>query len=446
MGGSTSWLAAWAIDSNPLTCSHTEATTDNPWWRVDLLDFYYISKVVITNRGDCCPERLDGAEIHIGNSLENNGNNNPRCAVLYGVSAGQSVSVSCHDMKGQYVNVIIPGSSKILTLAEVEVYKADYTGKTFVMMKFLSSFNVTDPAVNDTVLDQLNSTLTSKGLSNFTLTWTKLPQKVKQEIKLDVDDGPCVNIRHHLFNSKDVDVWTSLCTFSITAQSVYDIFGSRMDVDYSQSDPSENLALGGQAGQSSTHKVWIAAWAIDSNPLTFTHTAVTSNPWWRVDLLDSYYISIVVITNRPDCCPERLNGAEIHIGNSLINNGNNNPRCTVLNKIGQGQSVSVNCHNMKGRYVNVIIPGSSKILSLAEVEVYKEDYIGKTFVMMKIVSSVNVTDPAVSDTVLDQLKTALTSKGLSNFTLTWTKLPQKVEVKPEIKLVGPCVKEPEYHE
>ncbi|XP_055075138.2 fucolectin-1-like [Misgurnus anguillicaudatus] len=219
-----------------------------------------------------------------------------------------------------------------------------------------------------------------------------------------------------------------------------------MDVYYSQSDPSENLALRGEAVQSSTNQAWIAAWAIDSNPLTFTHTLQSDNPWWRLDLLDSYYISQVVITNRGDCCPDRLNKAEIHIGNSLENNGNNNPRCTVLNKIGQGQSVSVSCHNMKGRYVNVIIPGGSKILSLAEVEVYKKDYIGKTFVMIKFLSSVNVTDPAVSDTVLDQLKTALTSKGLSNVTLTWTKLPQKVEVKPEIKLVGPCVKEPEYPE
>lgn len=61
----------------------------------------------------------------------------------------------------------------------------------------------------------------------------------------------------------------------------------------------------------------------------------------------------------------------------------------------------------------------------------------KTFVMMQFLSSVNMTDPAVSNTILNQLKTALTSKGLSDFTLTWTKLPLKV--KPKIKLVGPCV-------
>lgn len=41
--------------------------------------------------------------------------------------------------------------------------------------------------------------------------------------------------------------------------------------------------------------------------------------------LDSYIVTSVTITNRRDCCPERLNGAEIHIGNSLQNDGAGNP-------------------------------------------------------------------------------------------------------------------------
>nr|XP_055075063.1 fucolectin-like [Misgurnus anguillicaudatus] len=224
--------------------------------------------------------------------------------------------------------------------------------------------------------------------------------------------------------------------------------------DYSQSSPSssetsssltqtpvqtpDNLALGGQAIQSSTYRR-VAANAIDSLPLTCIRTLPSDNPWWRVDLLHSYIISRVVITNRPDCCVGRLSGAEIHIGNSLENNGNDNPRCAVLDDIPLGQSLSVYCDNMEGQYVNLIIPGSSKILSICEVEVYEKD-LEKTFVMMQFLSSVNMTDPAVSNTILNQLKSTLTSKGLSDFTLTWTKLPQKV--KPEIKLDGPCVKEP----
>ncbi|CAB1345499.1 unnamed protein product [Coregonus sp. 'balchen'] len=70
--------AQYAIDgkrnTNYGSCTYTEQDT-NPWWRVDLLDVTRVTAVTITNRDDV-PERLDGAEIHIGNSLENNGINN----------------------------------------------------------------------------------------------------------------------------------------------------------------------------------------------------------------------------------------------------------------------------------------------------------------------------------------------------------------------------------
>ncbi|KAF4111662.1 hypothetical protein G5714_008693 [Onychostoma macrolepis] len=121
------WFAQQAIDFNPgftnswSACSSTDAQT-NPWWRVDLGSVYRVNRVVITNRLDCCPERINGAQIHIGNSLENNGNNNPICAVISSIPAGVSSNYTCNDMEGQYVNLIIPGDSKYLTLCEVQVY------------------------------------------------------------------------------------------------------------------------------------------------------------------------------------------------------------------------------------------------------------------------------------------------------------------------------------
>lgn len=60
------------------SCSHTAEDETEPWWRVDLGEIYTVISVKITNRGDCCADRLDGAEIRIGSSLENNGNSNPR--------------------------------------------------------------------------------------------------------------------------------------------------------------------------------------------------------------------------------------------------------------------------------------------------------------------------------------------------------------------------------
>ena len=90
-----------------------------------------------------------------------------------------------------------------------------------------------------------------------------------------------------------------------------------------------NVALRGRAAQSSDHAP--ASRAIDGNRDSHyesgscTHTNTENNPWWRVDLLESYVVTSVIITNRKDCCAERINGAEIHIGNSLRDNGARNP-------------------------------------------------------------------------------------------------------------------------
>ncbi|XP_035862275.1 fucolectin-like [Sander lucioperca] len=209
------------------SCTRTDEQT-NPWWRVDLLESYIVTSIIITNRGDCCPERLNGAEIHIGNSLQDhgaanpvfsadickcflfagenlalqgkatqssqhstgtaynaidgnrasvwsqascshtvqelnpwwrldlgkthrvfsvtitnyknlnlqlagaeirigdalfdNGNSNPRCAVISRIFPGFTETFQCNGMDGRYVNIIIPGRSEYLCLCEVEVY------------------------------------------------------------------------------------------------------------------------------------------------------------------------------------------------------------------------------------------------------------------------------------------------------------------------------------
>ncbi|XP_036845152.1 collectin-12-like [Oncorhynchus mykiss] len=140
--------------------------------------------------------------------------------------------------------------------------------------------------------------------------------------------------------------------------------------------PVVNVALKGVATQSSIYLNGNAPNAIDGNRESdgykgsCTHTAYDTNPWWRVDLLDVYRVTAVNITNRGDCCHERLNGTEIRIGNSLENNGINNPRCFVISLIQAGKTKTVQCNEMEGRYVVAVIPGRSEWLSLCEVEVY----------------------------------------------------------------------------
>ncbi|XP_058623400.1 uncharacterized protein LOC131534509 [Onychostoma macrolepis] len=271
---SVDWFAERAVDGNRglqqlyTGCSSTLNETD-PWWRLDLHDVYRVSKVVVTNRKDCCAEQINGAEIHIGNSLENNGINNPICAVIPAIPAGESYNYSCDGLDGRYVIIHVPGDRKILALCEVEVYG------------YLA----------------------------------------------------------------------------------------------------ENLAVSGAAIQSSTSADWFAEKAIDRGlQQLYTGCSSTLNetdPWWRLDLQDVYRVNKVVVSNRKDCCAEQINGAEIRIGNSLENNGTNNPICAVIPAIPAGESYSYSCDGLDGRYMIIHIPGDMKILTLCEVKVYGEAVVSE---------------------------------------------------------------------
>ncbi|KAL0964921.1 hypothetical protein UPYG_G00274480 [Umbra pygmaea] len=215
------------------SCTATDWQAD-PWWRVDLLDVYTVTTINIINRGDCCPERINGAEIRIGNSLQNDSIYNELAGVISSIPAG------------------------------------------------------------------------------------------------------------------------------------------------------DNVALYGKAAQSSLHSLGVPNNAIDGNRNgiwkvgSCTHTELELNPWWRVDLLKTYKVFSVTITNTLDSIPSRLNGAEIHIGDSLKDNGINNPRCAVISSIPGGTSSTFQCNGMEGRYVIVVIPGRNEYLTLCEVEVFGSPLEGKS--------------------------------------------------------------------
>ncbi|XP_051791522.1 uncharacterized protein si:ch211-215k15.4 [Erpetoichthys calabaricus] len=303
---------------------------NTPWWRVDLLANHKINMVVITNRGDCCPEQINEAEIRIGNSLENEGNNNPRCATITSIPLGVSTSYNCQGMEGRYVNVVIPGKTQHLTLCEVEVYGVPIDQQD-CLQSHISSL-ISCPRI-----------LFAAGRTGQH--YFKLPLKMALTPVL---------------------VMAGLLLLCGAEDNCPEI---------------ENVALRGKATQS---QILGGQWgylgdpgnAIDGNRNSnayqgsCSHTESHNSPWWRVDLLEKHKVHQVVIANRGDCCPERINGAEIRIGDSLQNEGNSNPRCATITSIPAGISSSYNCNGMEGRYVNVVIPEKKEYLTLCEVEVY----------------------------------------------------------------------------
>uniref|UniRef100_A0A3B1ICN9 Fucolectin tachylectin-4 pentraxin-1 domain-containing protein n=1 Tax=Astyanax mexicanus TaxID=7994 RepID=A0A3B1ICN9_ASTMX len=282
--------AANAVDGNSNTnylkksCSHTHSD-NNPWLRVELPDVYNVTSVTIVNRKDCCGDRINGAQIRIGNSLDNKGNDNKLVAVIGPMGSEVIKTYKFKATEGRFVNIFLPGQRKILTLCEVKVYADE----------------IFDP-------------------KSF-----------------------------YLHDKEDLD----------------------------------NIALRGTATQSSLHSSEISAGfglplnAIDGNRNSdlmkgsCMRTQQETSPWWRLSLPRRYVISSVALTNRGDCCSEHVDGAEIRIGDSLENEGKDNPLCTIVSSIPAGQTEHYNCTDLlEGSYVTVVLPGEERTLSLCEVEVF----------------------------------------------------------------------------
>ncbi|XP_075197432.1 fucolectin-like [Anomaloglossus baeobatrachus] len=195
---------------------------------------------------------------------------------------------------------------------------------------------------------------------------------------MDDEDGPST------MEEQESKASSPICEF---AESMDDEeFPSTMEEQGSEASSHicryKNLALRGRATQSTILVSELHGFrsmainAIDGNLDAFfdhgscSHTNNDWSPWWRVDLLESHRITHIIITNRQDCCAERLNGAEILIGDSLSDNGNNNPRCAVVTANAHCITQTFNCHNMVGRYVNIILRGKKEYLHLCEVQIF----------------------------------------------------------------------------
>ncbi|CAI5778803.1 Hypothetical predicted protein [Podarcis lilfordi] len=172
-------------------------------------------------------------------------------------------------------------------------------------------------------------------------------------------------------------VWTLLLPLVLLARRG-EAQSSEPDLESTTVAPPRNLARGRPACQSSTSphpRDPSAGKAVDGNSdgvfnhASCTHTHQEYGPWWHVELDDRYAISSVVVKNRADCCSERLLGAQIRVGDHVIDHGKFNPLCGTINDYGPGSISTISCQGMKGRYVSVNHSGLA-ILTLCEVEVY----------------------------------------------------------------------------
>merc|ERR1712141_164153 len=130
----------------------------------------------------------------------------------------------------------------------------------------------------------------------------------------------------------------------------------------------KNIAREGKASQSDNYssRYGLAHVAIDGNKdgrwsgKSVTHTRSHGKAaWWRLDFSKMYYVSVIRIWNRLDCCSNRLNGVTVRV------NDDNKLIATLDTRKGNPIEVKVN-----GDVKRITIYGSTSFVSLAEVEVF----------------------------------------------------------------------------
>ncbi|XP_066270827.1 uncharacterized protein [Branchiostoma lanceolatum] len=140
-----------------------------------------------------------------------------------------------------------------------------------------------------------------------------------------------------------------------------------------------NVALNKMASQSSLFRSeYPAERAVDGNTGNVlyprqecTHTDLEYEPWWKVDLGDTYVISHVTIINRGDCCGERLQNFMVRVG-PFEDLRENTPCGDIYSETpSDGETIDVRCAEpISGRWVSVQLIGREDYLSLCEVQVF----------------------------------------------------------------------------
>ncbi|KAK0134044.1 Fucolectin-5 [Merluccius polli] len=129
-----------AIDENINSYSLTNGGSQQ-WWRVQLAHVYKVAEIKVNEIST-----LDGVEILIGNSPENNSNVNPRCVIISNKNSDQvNATFQCRGMEGRFINFYKPCGTSKLKLHEVEVFGEcmpppplrlkEVTGRTFILVK-----------------------------------------------------------------------------------------------------------------------------------------------------------------------------------------------------------------------------------------------------------------------------------------------------------------------
>ncbi|XP_077990580.1 uncharacterized protein LOC144444904 [Glandiceps talaboti] len=408
-------LSTWGSNS----CSSTNSN-QNAWWKVDLGQSYAVSKIILTNRQDCCSERLLNAEVRVGDSEDMSANT--RCGELVGADRvnDETLTFLCDGLvTGRYVSVQLVDRTDYLNICEVQVMVPEQTdavhlvniatGGTASQSSYYPGTNA-NRIIDGNTLSTWGSNSCSSTNSNQNAWWkvdlgqSYAVSKIILTNRQDCCSERLLNAEVRVGDSEDMSANTR-CGELVGADRVNDetltfpcdglVTGRYVSVqlvdrtDYlnicevrvmvpEQTDAVHlvNIATGGTASQSSYYPGTNANRIIDGNTLSTwgsnscSSTNSNQNAWWKVDLGQSYAVSKIILTNRQDCCSERLLNAEVRVGDSEDMSANT--RCGEL--VGadrvNDETLTFLCDGLvTGRYVSVQLVDRTDYLNICEVRV-----------------------------------------------------------------------------
>ncbi|XP_071945661.1 scavenger receptor cysteine-rich domain-containing protein DMBT1-like [Antedon mediterranea] len=414
-----SGVASRAIDGNRNgvygghSCTHTQ-NSGTSWWKVDLTETNDVVFVRIFNRNSY-GERLESAVVRVGDN-ENADANDP-CGspvTTIDVRNGPVIDKYCAaGTRGRYVSVHV---ANYLTLCEVEVYDAELLSQGRLAIQSSEGWS----GVASRAVDASHS-----GNYNHN-TCTHTQRQPQNWWKLDL--GNSYSVRHvRIYNRQDCcrerlagaivrvgddEGMTSnpqcgepVTPEETTASSIVDrqcdpaLDGQYVSISLENNyltlcevevwgdgdmsrpvvseSPSGLLSAGKPTAQSSLGWQGLSMRAVDGdygaryNQRTCTHTQNDNPSWWRVDLGQSLTVRYVRIRNRADCCSNRLNTAQVRVGDNedVMSNAACGEAFTMedITNVPSPDRICNGDEGLQGRYVSVNV---NNYLTLCEVEVY----------------------------------------------------------------------------
>ncbi|KAI8498335.1 hypothetical protein Bbelb_242790 [Branchiostoma belcheri] len=153
-------------------------------------------------------------------------------------------------------------------------------------------------------------------------------------------------------------------TAFVDASNVYG--SSDKEIEELREHAEVNVAVSKTATQSSLFgSIYPPERAVDGNTGTILYplqqcasTGLEYEPWWKVDLGDTYVISHVTVINRGDCCGERLRNFMVRVG-PHENLRENTPCGDIYSETpSEGETIDVRCEEpITGRWVSVQLIG-----------------------------------------------------------------------------------------